>query len=170
MLEQRYLKTEAGRAEIKSRALVSSRIARNLLLVLDASKTAQQWVALVQGATAADFEQLLELGLLTAQAGAAEAAPAAAPTAAAPTAAAATALDGSALPQLAYEQLYDYLTRHAKQYLGLMRGYRVVLDVERCSGLPELQAYALRFVDMVRESQGEELASQVRRAMGMSTA
>ena len=37
MLEERYEKTEAGRAEIKSRALVQARVARNLLLVIDAT-------------------------------------------------------------------------------------------------------------------------------------
>jgi predicted ATPase len=71
------------------------------------------------------------------------------------------------VPQLDYEQLYAYLTRHAKQYLGLMKGYKVVLEVERCSGLQELQDYARRFVEMVREAQGDDLADQVRRAMGM---
>lgn len=161
MLDQHYQKTEAGRAEIKTRALVASRVARNLLLVLDASKTARQWIAMVQGATSSDFQALLDQGLVAPQGGAVAAS-------AASTAPAATlALDGSELPQMDYEQLYAYLTRHAKQYLGLMKGYRVVLDVERCSGLPELQAYALRFIDLVREAQGEELASQVRRTMGM---
>jgi len=161
VLDQHYIKTEAGRAEIKTRALVASRMARNLLLVLDASKTARQWVGMVQGATEADFELLLSQGLVGLPPGTVVAA------AAAPSAAPQVALDGSQLPQMSYEQLYDYLTRHAKQYLGLMKGYRVVLDVERCSGLPELQSYALRFIDMVREAQGEELARQVRRAMGM---
>lgn len=155
MLDQHYQKTEAGRAEIKTRALVASRVARNLLLVIDASKTARQWIAMVQGASDGDFQALLDQGLVVRQGSSKPAAPAAA------------ALDDAELPQMDYEQLYAYLTRHAKQYLGLMKGYRVVLDVERCNGLPALQAYALRFVDMVRESQGEELARQVRLAMGM---
>lgn len=159
MPDRHYLKTEAGRAEIKARALVASRVARNLLLVLDASKTARQWIAMVQGATEADFQLLLDQGLLAPQGGAATAAEAGGP--------AKLALDGSELPQMDYEQLYAYLTRHAKQYLGLMKGYRVVLDVERCSGLAELQAYALRFIELVREAQGDELARQVRLAMGM---
>lgn len=160
MLDHHYLKTEAGRAEIKTRALVASRVARNLLLVLDGSKTARQWISMVQGATEADFQLLLNEGLVAIQGGGSIAKPA-------PVSEPQLALDGSELPQMDYEQLYAYLTRHAKQYLGLMKGYRVVLDVERCSGLPELQAYALRFIDLVRESQGEELARQVRLAMGM---
>lgn len=167
MLDLNYQKTEAGRAEIKSRALALSRPARNLLLVLDASKSARQWLVLVQGASEADFELLLQHELVAAPFGAIAAVTAPAAAAAAPVAPV-LALDGSELPQLAYEELYAYLTRHAKQYLGLMKGYRVVLDVERCGNLHELQMLAQRFVEQVRESQGEDLARQVRRAMGMS--
>lgn len=163
MLDLNYQKTEAGRAEIKSRTLALSRVARNLLLVLDASKTARQWLALVQGASEADFELLRQHELVAAPFGAT-----AALAAAAPVAPPLLALDGSELPQLGHEELYAYLTRHAKQYLGLMKGYRVVLDVERCGNLHELQMLAQRFALQVREAQGEELARQVRRAMGMS--
>jgi len=162
-MDLNYQKTEAGRAEIKSRALALSRVARNLLLVLDASKTARQWLTLVQGASEADFELLLQHELVAAPFGAIAAAPPAS-VAVAPV----FALDGSELPQLAYEELYAYLTRHAKQYLGLMKGYRVVLDVERCGSLHELQMLAQRFVEQVREAHGDELARQVRRALGMT--
>ena len=178
MLDQSYQKTDAGRAEMKVRQLVNARATRNLLLVIDASKSARQWLGLVQGSTEADVQQLLQLGLIQAAgmaatpatAPAADAtfapafggAPASAPAAPAPAPAAA-----GGEPQLDYEQLYAYLTLHAKQYLGLMKGYKVVLEVERCSGLAELQDYARRFVEMVREAQGDDLAEQVKRAMGM---
>ncbi len=172
MLDQSYQKTDAGRAEMKVRQLVNARATRNLLLVIDASKSARQWLGLVQGSTEADVQQLLDLGLIRAAGAAPAAAPSASapapapvPSPAAPVAAPAVAAVGE--PQLDYEQLYAYLTRHAKQYLGLMKGYKVVLEVERCSGLPELQDYARRFVEMVREAQGDDLAEQVKRAMGM---
>jgi len=171
-LDQNYQKTDAGRAEMKVRQLVNARATRNLLLVIDASKSARQWLGLVQGSTEADVQQLLDLGLIRAAGAAPAAAPSASapvpvpvPSPAAPVAAPAVAAAGE--PQLDYEQLYAYLTRHAKQYLGLMKGYKVVLEVERCSGLPELQDYARRFVEMVREAQGDDLAEQVKRAMGM---
>ncbi len=194
MLDQSYQKTDAGRAEMKARQLVNARATRNLLLVIDASKSARQWLGLVQGSTEADVQQLLQLGMIHAvafppahaSAHAPAPAPAHAPAPApanapagstfapafggsAPAAApaAAPASPAGEVPQLDYEQLYAYLTRHAKQYLGLMKGYKVVLEVERCSGLPELQDYARRFVEMVREAQGDDLADQVRRAMGM---
>ena len=183
MLDQSYQKTDAGRAEMKVRQLVNARATRNLLLVIDASKSARQWLGLVQGSTEADVQQLLQLGMIQAVGFAPAAHPAgaeagspftpafggtpAAPAPAPAPAPAAVAAPGGDVPQLDYEQLYAYLTRHAKQYLGLMKGYKVVLEVERCSGLPELQDYARRFVEMVREAQGDDLAEQVRRAMGM---
>ncbi|MBB2487031.1 hypothetical protein H5407_17515 [Mitsuaria sp. WAJ17] len=177
MLDQSYQKTDAGRAEMKVRQLVNSRATRNLLLVIDASKSARQWLGLVQGSAEADVQQLLDLGLIRAAGAAPASAPAAEgafapafgapPAAPAPAPVLAPAVAAGGQPQLDYEQLYAYLTRHAKQYLGLMKGYKVVLEVERCSGLPELQDYARRFVEMVREAQGDDLAEQVKRAMGM---
>jgi len=178
VLDQSYQKTDAGRAEMKVRQLISARAARNLLLVIDPSKSARQWLGLVQGSTEADVRQLLELGLIQPFGAAPAAVPVAeeAGSAFAPAFGAATGATASAAPaataaagapQLDYEQLYAYLTRHAKQYLGLMKGYKVVLEVERCSGLQELQDYARRFVEMVREAQGDDLAEQVKRAMGM---
>ena len=50
----RHAKTEAGRAEVQRKSLPLSRPARNLLLIIDASRSANDWLALVQGATAAD--------------------------------------------------------------------------------------------------------------------
>jgi len=147
VLDQHYLKTEVGRAEIKARALPLSRSARNLLLVLDATRSARAWLALVQGATEADVIHLLANNLI-----------------AAPTAAAAPA---HTVSPLAYEQLYSYLTGHAKKYLGLMKGYRMVLDVERCTDLPALQELAARFVLDVEQAQGAAVADQVRQSLGL---
>jgi hypothetical protein len=70
VLEERYEKTEAGRAEIKSRALVQARVARNLLLVIDASKTGGDWVGVVQGAAPTDLELLVQHQLVKVTAGA----------------------------------------------------------------------------------------------------
>lgn len=148
MLDQHYLKTELGRAEIKARALTLSRSARNLLLVLDATRSARAWLALVQGATEADVIHLLANHLI------------AAPVAAAPA---------PTVSPLSYEQLYGYLTGHAKKYLGLMKGYRMVLDVERCTDLPALQELAARFVLDVEQAQGAAVADQVRQSLGLKS-
>jgi hypothetical protein len=43
-----------------------------------------------------------------------------------------------------------------------------VLDVEKCSDVEQLQSVALRFVDQVRDAQGEGAAKQMRIALGMA--
>lgn len=151
MLDRAYLKTEAGRAEIKARGLAMSRSVRNLLLMIDGGKTAAQWLSLVQGTVAADIDYLLAQGLI-ADANAGPGAGASAP---------------DDLSPLDYEQLYGFLTRHAKQYLGLMKGYRMVLEVERCGDLAALRILGQRFVAEVQQAQGPVVADQVRRAMSI---
>ncbi len=151
MLDRAYVKTEAGRAEIKARGLTMSRSVRNLLLMMDGGKTAAQWLGLVQGTVAADVEYLLAQGLI------ADANPSVADLS--------VEVDVSPLD---YAQLYGFLTRHAKQYLGLMKGYRMVLEVERCGDLAALRALGQRFVAEVSQAQGEVVADQVRRAMSIT--
>jgi hypothetical protein len=151
MLDQAYQKTEGGRAEIKARALPLSRSARNLLLVIDATRSARDWLTLVQGCGEADIAFLLEQGLIAgASAATAPARPAAAP-----------------LPQLDYQQLYAFLSGQATKQLGLIKGYAFALDVEKCAGLPELQRLALDFVERVQQSKGSEAAGQLRQALGL---
>lgn len=141
-------KTDAGRAEIKSRALPLSRSVRNLLLMLDGTRTAREWLSMVQGATEADADYLLAHGLIDVS----RVAPIALPSA-------------PSLSPLSYAELYSYLTRHAKQYLGLMKGYRLVLEVESCTDHEALRELAARFVMDVETAQGEAVADQVRRAL-----
>ena len=178
-MDARYVKTEAGRAEMKERRLALPRQARLLLVIIDASKTGADWVAAVHGSSDADIERLLAAGLIEPQAGAARAgAAASAPVAAAAEATASAppgppvarepskpspnmpALSDAALAELvqslSYRQLYDLLTAQARPRLGLISGYRMVLDVERCNGADEVRALALRFVEAVRQAQGAE--------------
>lgn len=191
-MEARYVKTEAGRAEMRERRLALPRHARLLLVIIDASKNSADWVAAVNGSSEADLERLLAEGLIEAHGGAARtpaptapaaasAAPAALPSttplaAAQPTHAAPAeaplarepstpspnmpALSDAALAELvqslSYRQLYDLLTAQARPRLGLISGYRMVLEVERCNGADEVRALALRFVESVRQAQGAE--------------
>ena len=186
-MDVRYVKTEAGRAELKERRLALPRQARLLLVIIDASKSAADWVAAVNGSSAADIERLLAAGLIEPHGGAARTAghaaavppaptaptPSAAPSAAEPAPAEPPvarepnkpspnmpALSDAALAELvqslSYRQLYDLLTAQARPRLGLISGYRMVLEVERCNGADEVRALALRFVEAVRQSQGAE--------------
>lgn len=160
MLDQSYIKTEAGRTEIKARALPLSRSTRNLLLVLDGSRSARQWLGMVQGVGEADIAYLIEQGLI-APGAAAAAKPAAAPQlvpAPAPT---------SAEVRLDYQQLYAYLSSQATKQLGLMKGYVFALEVEQCQDLAELQKLAQSLVERVQQSKGEGAAAELRQALGL---
>ncbi|RTL41098.1 MAG: hypothetical protein EKK53_14185 [Burkholderiales bacterium] len=172
MLDFLYAKTDAGRAEIRARALPLSRTARNLLLVLDASKTASDWLRLVAGATEADFEMLRQQGLIAEQnaAGHRVAPPAAAPAAApavTPAAAPAAKAPAAGSPLLDRAALYTYLSGEATKLLGPFKGYAFALEVERADGLPALQALALQLVEKVQKAKGDAAAAAVREALGL---
>jgi hypothetical protein len=171
-MDARYVKTEAGRAEMRERRLALPRQARLLLVIIDASKSSADWVAAVNGSSQADIERLLASGLIEAHVAPARAAqPTPASTRASAGASQAArepstpspnmpALSDTALAELvqslSYRQLYDLLTAQARPRLGLINGYRMVLEVERCSGAEEVRALALRFVESVRQAQGAD--------------
>jgi hypothetical protein len=154
-------KTEAGRREITERALPLSRSARNLLLCLDLSRSAAEWLELVRGSGPDELQQLLAAGLIGRAADPVESSlpasmdsPGPPTVAEAPRASARVSL-ADALDSLSYQRLYDRLTLEARQQLGLFKGYRMILDIERCGGPPELRALALQFVEQVRLSKGD---------------
>ncbi|CAN5148526.1 hypothetical protein BH11PSE10_BH11PSE10_07660 [soil metagenome] len=163
VLDLVHQKTESGRNEIKMRSLALSRSARNLLLLVDGSRTLGAWLAVVQGATEADVMNLLAHQLIAPP----EAKTGEKPAATSTTAATAAAPAAPLLSPLGYEQLYGYLTGHAKKYLGLIKGYRMVLDVERCADMAALQQLARRFVQDVEQAQGPAVADQVRQSLGV---
>lgn len=163
MLDQSYVKTEGGRAEIKARALPLSRSARNLLLMLDGTRSARQWLGLVQGVGEADIAYLIEQGLI---AGSAAPAGLAAPP---PSPQVRRAAAFGTSPQLDYQQLYAYLSSQATKQLGLMKGYVFALEVEQCQDLAELQKLALSLVERVQQAKGAEAAAQIRQALGLKT-
>jgi hypothetical protein len=156
-----HAKTDAGRAEIKARALPLSRPARNLLLIVDPKRPLAEWVTLVQGATEADADHLLAQGLIApvGQPGGMPAAPAPEPGLAL----------AEAVNSLGYSALYSLLTSQARERLGLIKGYRLVLEVERCSGIDELRPLALRFFTQLREQQGEQALAALRQALAAAS-
>ena len=159
----RYQKTDAGRDEIRARALDLPRPARTLLVVIDGAKSGDEWVGLVNGVGAADLQRLLELGLIAPMA-----------VAAAPAAAAAQPARGpgveEALAQLSYRELYDKLTAEARARLGLIKGYRMVLEIEKCSGADEIRTLAARFVEEIRAAQGDKAARDFVRSLAAGAA
>lgn len=245
-----FRKTERGRREVRERSVNLPRAARNLLLILDSSKTIDTWIGMINGASAADGEILLEAGLIERQTGPGpESRPAAFeptepanfdawtaatrpaplrpdsparnPSVATPStfgaaltqpvgaSAAAKAplvrsvdlpaaaggnpfmdsstsalpsllpeeistfipLDTSGLPAgsvgLGYTELYDSLNALLRETLGLFRGYRYTLRIERAQNIAELEAVAREFITEVKQVRGESMARMVQRALGL---
>ena len=184
LLTQRLGKTEAGQRAITERAGALSRSARNLLLIIDARHPVGHWLDLVKGSSVAELRQLLAAGLLdtaaSLQAGRVSvsvAAAAAAAALAATPASADTLPDGlppagptarpapadappartslsNALQLRGYRLLYDRITAEARPQLGLIKGYKLILEVERCTGPEAIRALALQFVEQVRAVHG----------------
>lgn len=157
-MTSRYTKTDAGRDEIKSSSRNLPRTARNLLLIIDGNKSGDEWVKLVRNATPADLDLLAELQLVSKVQRQLSSAEAAAETLAALQA---------ALSRLSYEELYALLTNQARERFGLIRGYKLVLEVEKCNGPEEIKALAVRFVQMVQDEQGPDEARKLRIALGV---
>lgn len=175
-MADRYNKTESGRREIRERSLALSRTARNLLLILDATRSGEEWVGMVQGAAPTDLQALIAAGLVESAGGSRREpgkAEAAAPTAAP---APAPADSGDTIPAspdapagtgLSYGDLYASLNALIKEQLGLLKGYRFSLDVEKAGTVPELEDVARRFAEEVRKVKGDTAAQMVRRALGL---
>jgi hypothetical protein len=154
-MDPRYVRTSLGQTEIQQRTMSLSRPVRNLLLVINADKPVSYWLEQVRGCTPEDLQGLVEAGLL---------APAPVPTAPPPASSAAAPAPAPSSPELAdlqalvrasgYAALYEALSIHAKEALGLVAGYRFVLEVERCSGVADLQAVGLRYVQLLADKHG----------------
>jgi hypothetical protein len=159
---------------------------RNLLLVINDSRTIDEWLAQVNGVTPDDVAMLQAEGLITA-AGAAPA-PAPAPDKAAksgraggdmrepgakaetPAPAPADQGDWQRTQQVIqgapYRALYDALNSIGKAKLGLVRGYRFALDIEKCNGPDELRAFALKFAAQLRDEHGMGAVGELTYAIG----
>lgn len=64
LMASTFVKTSAGAAEMRLRAQSITRAARDLLFVIDGSRTAAAWAALIHGTTDADIKHLVEKGLI----------------------------------------------------------------------------------------------------------
>jgi hypothetical protein len=157
-----WTKTDAGRIEMQTRALVKERAQRTLLLLIDGNKSDELLLASVAGTRPEDFSALQDLGLITPAPGTPRAAiaRAAAPTTPAP-------LDIS-LPEpvaeLDYAQFTATLTQLISRELGL-RGFTLTLAVEKAGTIEALRAVAQRTLDQIRERKGDANAAAARRAL-----
>ncbi len=158
-----WAKTDAGRIEIQKRELVKERARRNLLLLIDGTKSEEMLLAGLAGIGAEDFRTLEALALIAPVAGSVRAAE----VSAAP---AATAQPGAAAPPaqpsapLDYGQFTAALTQLISSQLGL-RGFVLTLAVEKAGTIEELQAVAQRTIDQIRERKGQDAAAAARRTL-----
>jgi hypothetical protein len=155
-----WSKTEAGRVEIQARALVKERAQRNLLLVIDGIKTDEMLLTHLAGISAADFDALYAMGLITpmggVRVGPGSARPAGAPAPATPSAVEQAPLD--------YAQFTAALTQMISRELGL-RGFVLTLAVEKASTAEELSSVAQRTLVQIAERKGEGAAAAARRLL-----
>jgi hypothetical protein len=165
----RFNKTEAGRQEIRARTHALSRSARNLLFIIDDTRPAAQWLTMIHGAGADDLQSLLQAHLVESVPGGRRE-PAEPPVADRPRARAATAAPSPpavfATP-LSYAEFHAGLTDMVREHLGLLKGYRISLEIERASGLSELVEVAMRFADEVHKLNGAAAAQLVRRTLNL---
>lgn len=211
-----YAKSVRGRQVLRDRHYPLPRSARNLLLILDASKPVRQWLQMVHGVGWAEVGVLEQAGLIepVPEAGPAETRPAPLPSdfgpvfrpdelaqlalptppkvprfvspasrgglpapVPAPVIAPQEADPQSAFiplstrprlhSTLGYADLYDSLNALARQTLGLFRGYRYTLRIEKAQDLDDLEQVASDFVAEVERLRGLATARTVRRALGL---
>jgi len=158
--ERHLARTDRGRAVLQDRSVPLSRAARNLLLLLDPAQPAGHWLGLVRGSSDADLQTLLDAGLV------------AAVLAAAPVAAGAVAprfVPVLALEQLDYSTLSARLTAQVRPRLGLVQGFRAVLEIERAADAAALRLVAHRLVAQVQASQGDAAAQALSDALSAAT-
>ena len=164
-----WAKTDAGRHEIQARALVKERARRNLLLVIDGTRSEESLLAGLAGIGPEDFQALAALQLIepvSAPAGARDGAssrPAPLGPASAPAPLGPATAPPSGAP-LDYAQFTAALTKIISSQLGL-RGFTLTLAVEKASTIEELQAVAQRTIDQIRERKGEGAATAARRTL-----
>ncbi len=155
-----WAKTDAGRIEMQARALVKERAQRNLLLVIDGTKTDEMLLAGLTGIGAEDFAVLQSLGLIAPLASGSRAGGATPNRAAAP----ASGVAAVEVAPLDYAQFTAALTQMISKELGL-RGFVLTLAVEKAGTIEELQAVAQRTLTQIAERKGEATAAAARRAL-----
>jgi hypothetical protein len=157
-----WVKTDAGRAEMQSRALVKERARRNLLLLIDGVKTEEMLLANLAGISANDFQELRKLDLIAPASGAV--------TVGHPARATAFETTRPTMPlpletkALDYSEFTAALTKLISSQLGL-RGFTLTLAVDKASTVEELRDVAQRVLEQVRERKGEAAASEARKTL-----
>jgi hypothetical protein len=159
-----WVKTEGGRTEMQTRALVKERPRRNLLLMIDGSRSQEALLKSLTGISEDDFQELRRLDLIAPAAGDVSVAPGqpgGQDQKSAPKAAARTAPSPG---DQGYGQFTAALTQLISTHLGL-RGFTLTLAVEKAQTTAELQAVAQRVIEMIRERKGDDTAAEATKTL-----
>ncbi|MBY0469018.1 MAG: hypothetical protein K2Q07_08590 [Burkholderiaceae bacterium] len=163
-----WIKTDIGRAEIGMRKRVPERARRTLLLLIDGHRSQELLLNSVAGISAADFDLLAGLGLISRVdaapvPGAAWNSPAEKAAASAASGAAHSELDVliGERPTPGYAQLTARLTHLISSELGL-RGFRLTLAVEKAADVAALLPIAERVVSDIAQRKGAAAAAKAR--------
>ena len=163
-----WVKTDAGRAEMQSRALIKDRARRNLLLLIDGTKSEEVLLGSLAGITAADFQELRKLDLIAPATGAVTVGnPARASSADSNRPTVPLPLPGAAAPSgspLDRSRFTSTLTQLISANLGL-RGFTLALAVDKASTVDALREVAQRVIEQIRERKGEAVAAEARRTL-----
>lgn len=169
----RFGKTALGHREIREPSHGLPRNARLLLVLSDGQRTVAELKTLVKGASADDIALLLHKGLIDdidanvldrAARSNRDTADSSLPVIsdATPDAPLAESAAG-----LGFNELYDSLNALAKEQLGLFKGFRFSLEIERATGIDAMREVAQRFVVEVHKAKGVSAAQMVRRALSL---
>ncbi len=150
-----WAKTDAGRAEMRQRALVKERAQRNLLLLIDGKNTEEKLLAGLAGISAQDFKTLEGLGLI--------AQVAAAPSPAAPAAAAGRPVDLDIdAATIDFAALRGALGKLISKELG-MRGIGMSMVLEEALTVDDLRDVARRTLKQISDRKGIAAAAEARK-------
>ena len=165
-----WVKTDAGRAEMQTRALVKDRARRNLLLLIDGTKSEEMLLSNLAGITADDFQELRKLDLIAPAAGAVTVGNQPRSTTSdsnRPTVPQGLSSSTPTTPTtspLDYSQFTSALTQLISANLGL-RGFTLTLAVDKASTIEELREVAQRVIEQIRERKGDAVAAEARRTL-----
>jgi hypothetical protein len=114
-----------------------------------------------------DLTALLAAGLMVESASSGSGRASSQPSATTPNPPVAAPVEATAQIDLSYRDLYDSLDALSKEQLGLFKGYKFALEIEKASGVEELREVAQRPVVEVQKVKGDSAAQMVRRALGL---
>jgi hypothetical protein len=172
-------KTAAGKRELQERTIALKRSSRTLLVLADGLRTQEELLQFVRGAEPSDIEELRAAGLVTLSqvtvsvARRTEGANVAGQAPRGPSARTSGFSETSApeawkpAQEMSYQEIYATLNLLCRDHLGLIKGFRYSMEIEKASGIEELKAVARRFAAEVEQSKGPVAGQLVRRALAI---